>query len=96
MKIVNQIVKTPMFWGACALLVMAADPAFAQNLDPITNMLTTVIGYLTGAIGKGVAVIAVVAAGFAMFTGRLNYVWFFAILVGAVLVFSAQTIIDGF
>jgi len=40
--------------------------------------------------------LAVVAAGYMMFTGRLNWPLFLAIFFGVVLVFSAATIIDGF
>ena len=96
MKSIRQLMKAPQIWAAAFFLAFVAEPAFAQNLDPITSMLTTVLGYLTGTIGQALAGIAVVAAGFAMFTGRLNWPWFLAILLGAVLVFSATTIIAGF
>ena len=43
-----------------------------------------------------IAILAVVAAGYMMFTGRLNWPLFLAIFFGVVLVFSAATIIDGF
>ena len=74
---------TPFF------LVMA-DPALAQNLDPLENMLQTVVDALTGPIGRLVGILGLVAA------GRLNWPLFLAIFLGIVLVFSAATIIDGF
>ena len=77
-------------------LAFAADPAFAQNLDPLQNMLQVVVDGLTGPIGRLIAILAVVAAGYMMFTGRLNWPLFLAIFFGVVLVFSAATIIDGF
>lgn len=80
---------TPIF------LVMA-DPALAQNLDPLENMLQTVVDALTGPIGRLVGILGLVAAGYMMFTGRLNWPLFLAIFLGIVLVFSAATIIDGF
>lgn len=80
---------TPIF------LVMA-EPALAQNLDPLENMLQTVVDALTGPIGRLVGILGLVAAGYMMFTGRLNWPLFLAIFLGIVLVFSAATIIDGF
>lgn len=79
-----------------ALCVVAASPAMAQNLAPLQNMFQVVVTALTGPIGRLIAILAVVAAGYAMFTGRMNWPWFLAIFLGVVLVFSAATIIDGF
>ncbi|MGV8950839.1 MAG: TrbC/VirB2 family protein [Cypionkella sp.] len=81
---------------ALPLLGLLADPAFAQNLDPLENMLQVIVDGLTGPIGRLIAILAVVAAGYMMFTGRLNWPLFLAIFFGVVLVFSAATIIDGF
>ena len=76
--------------------LVIADPALAQNLDPLENMLQTVVDALTGPIGRLVGILGLVAAGYMMFTGRLNWPLFLAIFLGIVLVFSAATIIDGF
>lgn len=81
---------------ALPFAVVLAQPALAQNLDPLQNMLQTVVDALTGPIGRLIAILAVVAAGYMMFTGRLNWPLFLAIFFGVVLVFSAATIIDGF
>ncbi|MBW4963874.1 TrbC/VirB2 family protein [Sulfitobacter sp. CW3] len=78
------------------LFVLIAQPALAQNLDPLENMLQTVVDALTGPIGRLVGILGLVAAGYMMFTGRLNWPLFLAIFLGIVLVFSAATIIDGF
>ena len=81
---------------ALPFAVVLAQPALAQDLDPLQNMLQTVVDALTGPIGRLIAILAVVAAGYMMFTGRLNWPLFLAIFFGVVLVFSAATIIDGF
>ena len=81
---------------ALPFFAVLAEPALAQNLDPLENMLQTVVDALTGPIGRLIAILAVVAAGYMMFTGRLNWPLFLAIFFGVVLVFSAATIIDGF
>ena len=81
---------------ALPFAVLIAEPALAQNLDPLENMLQVIVDGLTGPIGRLIAILAVVAAGYMMFTGRLNWPLFLAIFFGVVLVFSAATIIDGF
>lgn len=81
---------------ALPFFAVLTKPALAQNLDPLENMLQTVVDALTGPIGRLIAILAVVAAGYMMFTGRLNWPLFLAIFFGVVLVFSAATIIDGF
>ena len=81
---------------ALPFAVVLAEPALAQNLDPLENMLQVIVDGLTGPIGRLIAILAVVAAGYMMFTGRLNWPLFLAIFFGVVLVFSAATIIDGF
>lgn len=81
---------------ALPFAVLLANPALAQNLDPLENMLQVIVDGLTGPIGRLIAILAVVAAGYMMFTGRLNWPLFLAIFFGVVLVFSAATIIDGF
>ena len=81
---------------ALPFAAILAEPALAQNLDPLENMLQVVVDGLTGPIGRLIAILAVVAAGYMMFTGRLNWPLFLAIFFGVVLVFSAATIIDGF
>ena len=78
------------------LLVLAASPALAQDLSPVSDMIENIITALTGPIGRGLAVLALVGAGVMMFFGRLNWPVFLAIFVGVVLIFSAQTIVDGF
>ena len=49
-----------------------------------------------GPIGRGLGVLALVGSGVMMFFGRLNWPIFVAVFVGVVLIFSAETIIDGF
>ncbi|MCA0946758.1 TrbC/VirB2 family protein [Salipiger pacificus] len=78
------------------IFALIAEPALAQNLDPLENMLATIVDALTGPIGRLIAILALVGSGYMMFTGRLNWPLFLVILVGVVIVFSAETIIDGF
>lgn len=81
---------------AALFLIVSAMPAMAQDLSPVSNMLTTVKNALTGPVGKAIATIAVIAVGYACFLGRLNWTLFALVLIGAVLVFSADAIVAGF
>lgn len=76
--------------------VMAPVAARAQDLSPITSMLTNIQNAVTGPIGIAICTIAVVGTGFMCLFGRLNWSWFVAVLVGVVLVASAPTIVNGF
>ena len=77
-------------------ILAGPDLALAQDLSPVSTMLTTVQAALTGPIGKAIATIAVIGVGYACFLGRLNWTLFAMVLVGAVLVFFADDLIDGF
>ena len=79
-----------------ALFLLAASPALAQDLSPVSDMIDNIITALTGPIGRGLAVLALVGSGVMMFFGRLNWPIFVAVFVGVVMIFSAETIIDGF
>lgn len=78
------------------MLALAANPALAQDLSPVSDMIDNIITALTGPIGRGLAVLALVGSGVMMFFGRLNWPVFVAIFVGVVLIFSAEAIVDGF
>jgi type IV secretion system protein VirB2 len=78
------------------ILILAANPALAQDLSPVSDMIDNIITAVTGPIGRGLAVLALVGAGVMMFFGRLNWPVFVAIFVGVVLIFSAEAIVDGF
>ena len=79
-----------------ALLMLAAAPALAQDLSQVSDMIDNIIDAVTGPIGRGLGVLALVGSGVMMFFGRLNWPIFVAVFVGVVLIFSAETIIDGF
>ncbi|MEQ8731639.1 MAG: TrbC/VirB2 family protein [Marinovum algicola] len=79
-----------------AIFVLLASPALAQDLSPVSDMIDNIIEAVTGPIGRGLAVLALVGSGVMMFFGRLNWPIFVAVFVGVVMIFSAETIIDGF
>ena len=80
-----------------ATAALAAGPAAAQDLSAISNVFTTVSDALSGPIGQALAVIAVIVAGIALIAlGRFNPGYLAALIVGVVLIFSADDIVAGF
>ncbi|WP_259919980.1 TrbC/VirB2 family protein [Jannaschia sp. M317] len=89
--------RPPKLAATAALLLLAsAIPALAQDLSPVTTMLTTVVTALTGPIGRAVGIVAVVVLGVMLMFGRINAATFGGVLVGMAIVFGAATVIDGF
>ena len=79
-----------------SFLLLWANPALAQDLFPIRDMLETVEAALTGHIGIAVAALAIIGTGFMCMMGRSNWGWFAAVVIGIVLIFSAGTIVAEF
>ena len=82
--------------AAVGAMAAAASPALAQDLSPIATMLDTVVTAMTGPIGVALAVLAIVGTGMACLFGRLNFGWLGTAFAGVVLMFSAETIVNGF
>ena len=80
---------------ALPFMALLADPALAQNLDPLENMLQVIVDGLTGPIGRLIAILAVVAAGYMMFTGRLNWRHGGVVILGCFVLFGAASIVGG-
>lgn len=94
-------VLTSLNWPARAkwvavLAALAARPALAQDLSPITNMLTTIGETLTGPLGLAAALIGVVVVGLMLLSGRMQWGPAIAIFVGIAVIIGAGTILDGF
>lgn len=78
--------------AVAVLLVSAAgtEPAYAQNLE---GLATRMLGLLSNGLMRTLATIAVILAGAAMWTGRIEKSTFFFILFGIVVVFAAPFIV---
>ncbi len=79
-----------------ALAVSTATHAFAQTVVDFTkaeNVGNSLIASLTGNIATIVFVLAVIVTGFLAAFNRIQWVWFFAVIFGAFLVFGAPAIV---
>ena len=79
-----------------AVGIAAATPALAQDLSPVTSMLTTIGTTLTGPLGRAIGLIALAAVGILFMLGRMNWMFAASVFVGLVLLFGSATILAGF
>ena len=77
-------------------LIGLQSAAYANQLAPVQTTLQRLVDTLTGPISTSLAILAVIAAGFMAWAGRLT--WFFAgsIIFGIVLVFGSAQIVNFF
>lgn len=75
-------------------LLCLAEPALAQQLQPLENLADFIVDFLTGAFARSVAIIAVAVLGFLGLTGRLRWAVAGSVIVGIALIFGAATIVD--
>ena len=76
--------------------LLAASPAFAQDLSPITTMLNSIGTALTGPVGRALGLVSLAAIGILFMMGRMNWMFAGSIVVGLVILFGASTILAGF
>jgi type IV secretion system protein VirB2 len=83
--------------GALALLHMNS-PALATGgtLSPVQSTLQTLVQTLTGPISTSLAILAVIAAGFLAWAGRMTWGIAGSIIFGIVLVFGSTQIVQFF
>lgn len=82
--------------GSILASLMFAAPALAQDLSPITNMLTSIGTALTGPVGRALGLVALAAVGMLFMMGRMNWLYAGSVIVGLVILFGAATILAGF
>lgn len=76
--------------------IAVVSPAAAQDLSPITTMLTAIGTALTGPVGRALGLVALAAVGVLFLTGRMNWLYAGSVVVGLVILFGAATILAGF
>jgi type IV secretion system protein VirB2 len=83
--------------GALAV-VLTGSPALATGgtLAPVQSTLQTLVQTLTGPISTSLAILAVIAAGFLAWAGRMTWGIAGSIIFGIVLVFGSTQIVQFF
>ncbi len=94
MEILNPWLRA--FGLALIATFLITSPAAAQDLSPVTNMLTAIGTALTGPLGRAIGLIALAGVGILFLTGRMNWMYAGSVVVGLVILFGAATILAGF
>lgn len=84
------------FGLALITTISITSPVAAQDLSPITTMLTSIGTALTGPVGRALGLVALAAVGILFTMGRMNWVFAGSVVVGLVILFGAATILAGF
>ena len=71
----------------------AAAAADAQNND-IVQILCNVINFITGGIGKAIAIIILISLAISLFLGKVSWGLAIAVAVGMGILFGATTVIN--
>jgi len=79
-------------------LMFASSPALATggSLSPVQSTLQTLVQTLTGPIATSLAILAVIAAGYLAWAGRMTWGIAGSIIFGIVLVFGSTQIVQFF
>jgi type IV secretion system protein VirB2 len=85
--------------GAATLAL--SEPALAQTMgsggtvfQPLNNVMTQVLQFMTGTFATTAATISVSALGYLLLTGNPHWRWAFGIVVGIAFIFGAGTIVQ--
>lgn len=79
-----------------ATTALTIVPASAQDLSPITTMLTTIGTTLTGPLGRAFGLVALAGVGLFFMTGNMNFRLAGSIVVGLAILFGSAAILGGF
>ena len=83
-----------LFLVMCALVAITTMPDLSYASDGISGTLCKVTTLLTGALGKGIATVAVVVLGVGLFLGKLSWGLAIATALGIGMIFSAGKIVN--
>jgi len=73
------------------LEAMAVDKGKETSLD---NMLCNVVSFFTGAVGKGIATLALIIVGIGALMGKVSWGMAIIVALGVAVIFGATTLVD--
>lgn len=78
-----------------AIFLLSTHPSAAQDFSGVTNFLEAIVDAITGPIGVAVSAIAVMAVGFSFMTGRMDWTFAVAVILGIAIVFGGASFVQG-
>lgn len=91
----NQQSMLRLFLTFSAMFLVWATPGAAQDFGGVTTFLDAIVEAITGPIGVAISAIAVIAVGFSFMTGRMDWTFAVAVIVGIAIVFGGATFVAG-
>lgn len=82
-------------FSAAAILLLTTQPSAAQDFQGVTTFLDKVVAAITGPIGIAVSALAVMAVGFSFMTGRMDWTFAVAVVLGIAIVFGGASFVEG-
>lgn len=76
------------------LMAMLALPELAYAAGPGETTSQNILNWLTGALARTCATIAVVSVGYGCFKGRIEFERGIAVIAGIVIIFGGATIVN--
>lgn len=80
---------------AFAVFLLSTEPSLAQDFSGVTTFLDKIVSTITGPIGIAVSAIAVIAVGFSFMTGRMDWTYAVAVILGIAIVFGGASFVEG-
>lgn len=82
-------------FSTAAILLLTTQPSAAQSFDGVTTFLDKIVDAITGPIGVAVSALAVMAVGFSFMTGRMDWTFAVAVVMGIAIVFGGASFVQG-
>ncbi|MFB9951890.1 TrbC/VirB2 family protein [Rhizobium puerariae] len=82
-------------FSTAAILLLTTQPSAAQDFQGVTTFLDKVVAAITGPIGIAVSALAVMAVGFSFMTGRMDWTFAVAVVLGIAIVFGGASFVEG-
>jgi type IV secretion system protein VirB2 len=77
------------------LFLLSTHPSAAQDFQGVTTFMEAIVEAITGDIGIAVSALAVMAIGFSFMTGRMDWTFAVAVILGIAILFGAASFVEG-
>lgn len=81
--------------AATFISLLLINQSAAQDFAGVTTFLDAIVTAITGPIGVAISSLAVMAVGFSFMTGRMDWTFAVAIILGIAIVFGAASFVKG-
>lgn len=98
MNTIQRLLTNPATWrfvfSTATILLLMTQPSAAQDFQGVTNFLDKIVEAITGPIGIAISALAVMAIGFSFMTGRMDWTFAVAVILGIAIVFGGASFVQ--